>query len=87
LTLHPGAIGRTDSLERAMIDLPLDLAVDQLEDVAARCVNPLAGRRRHPGGQVRRAKVRSLRSQLDHHGIAAGVEAEQLAVRARKARW
>ena len=34
---------------------PLDLAVvGQLEDVAARCVHHLAGRRQDPGGQVQR---------------------------------
>jgi hypothetical protein len=43
---------------------PHDPAVDQLEDVAARCVRPLAGRRQRPGGQVQRAEVRSLQSQL-----------------------
>jgi hypothetical protein len=35
---------------------PLDLAVDQLEDVAARCVPPLAGRPQRPGGKPQRAE-------------------------------
>ena len=34
----------------------LDLAVDQFEDVAARCVHPLAGRRQRPGGHKRQRR-------------------------------
>src|ERR1700757_2851875 len=42
----------------------IDLAVDQYEDVAARRVHPLAGRRQRPGGEPQRAEVGSLQRQL-----------------------
>jgi hypothetical protein len=62
----------------------LDLAVGQLEDVAAGCVHRFAGRRQRPGGQVQRAEMGSLQGRLDHHDVAADVELVQLAVPVRE---
>jgi hypothetical protein len=62
----------------------LDLAVDQFEDVAARCVHPLASRPQDPGGQMQRAEVGSLEGQLDHHDVAADIQLVQLAVHVRE---
>src|SRR3984893_13226062 len=62
----------------------LDLPVDQFEDVAARRVHPLAGRRQRPGGKPQRAEVGSLQGQLDHDHVAADVDVVQRAVHVRE---